>query len=633
MSTSNLRITSAFLAFAMATGAFAQNEQNAPAPERQQSPAAPPAAAGNPPLPSNGAQDVTRRGPGGPGPQPEVKLVAKFDEDGDKRLNTAERKAAREFLKTERAAGRLGRGFGPRRGPGGPGGAPGSVGAPGAPDGAGAPGGGPGGGPPGGPFGGRENLPPPEPGEKLTPKDVKSYRAMPLYDIQTLRTLFLDFENADWEKELMEFHGTDVEVPATLTVDGAKYENVGVHFRGASSFMMVGEGRKHSLNLSLDFVHEKQDLGGYRTLNLLNSAGDPTFLRAVLYYQIAREYLPAPKANWVRVAVNGESWGVYVNVQQFNKDFVDEWFGTKKGARWKAPGRPNGNSGLEYLGDDVAEYRKRYEIKSSDDPKSWEALIELCRVLNQTPAEELEEKLSPLLAIDGVLKFLALENVFINTDGYWTRASDYSIYREESGRFHIIPHDVNETFRAAGGPGMRGGGSRGGGLPPGADGASSPAAPGAPPAGPSGGAPDGAPRPEGTREEPPGRGLHLDPVAGADDPRKPLLSKLLAVPKLRERYLGLVREMATTWLDWNKLGPLAQQYQAMLADEVKKDTRKLASFEAFGSGVSGESNEGGPRRMVSLKEFAEIRRAFLLSHPEIQKLEAPAEAAAEAAPH
>ena len=47
--------------------------------------------------------------------------------------------------------------------------------------------------------------------------------------------------------------------------------------------MMVPEGSKRSLNLSFDFVDEKQELGGYRTLNLLNANGDPTFVRAVLY--------------------------------------------------------------------------------------------------------------------------------------------------------------------------------------------------------------------------------------------------------------------------------------------------------------------------------------------------------------
>jgi molybdopterin-biosynthesis enzyme MoeA-like protein len=52
--------------------------------------------------------------------------------------------------------------------------------------------------------------------------------------------------------------------------------------------------------------------------------------------------------------INGESWGVYVSVQQFNKDFVKEWFETTKGARWKVPGSPGGRGSLAYLGDDPA---------------------------------------------------------------------------------------------------------------------------------------------------------------------------------------------------------------------------------------------------------------------------------------
>jgi len=92
-----------------------------------------------------------------------------------------------------------------------------------------------------------------------------------------------------------------------------------VHMRGMSSFMGVSEGRKRSLNVSLDFVHKDQNIAGFRTLNLLNSHEDPSFLRSVLSYQIDREYIPAPKANFARVVINGESWGIYVNAQQFNK--------------------------------------------------------------------------------------------------------------------------------------------------------------------------------------------------------------------------------------------------------------------------------------------------------------------------
>ncbi len=253
------------------------------------------------------------RGPGrfgGPpgGVREDRKLVAEFDKDGNKRLDATERKAAREFLAKEPVESR-GPGRGHRRQR-------------------------------------NENAEPPQPGPRVALSDAKSYPGASLYASNVLRTFFLEFDSADWEKELSDFRGTDVEVPAKLVVDGKSYQDVGVHFRGASSYMMVNEGRKRSFNLSLNDVHDDQRLLGYRTLNLLNSHRDPTFLRSVLYYHIARHYMPAPQANYIKLVVNGESWGIYINAQQFNKDFVKEWSGDSKGARWKVPGSPRGSAGL-----------------------------------------------------------------------------------------------------------------------------------------------------------------------------------------------------------------------------------------------------------------------------------------------
>jgi hypothetical protein len=333
-------------------------------------------------------------------------------------------------------------------------------------------------------------------------------------------------------------------------------------FRGASSFMMVPEGRKRSLNATLDNAHGDQNINGYNSLNLLNSHTDPTYLRTVLYLQAAREYLPAARANWVRVVINGESWGVYVNMQQVDKPFLAEWFNTKNGTRWKVPGSPNGRGGLEYLGPNVDAYKQIYEIKGNDDPKAWTALMEMTRVLNQTPPESLEQALAPILDLDNVLRFLAVETVFVNNDGYWVRASDYNLYLDTKGRFRLIPHDTNETFP------VRGGGGFGGGRGPGRGGDAT-----------------------------------LDPLVGLNDAAKPLRAKLLAVPALRARYLAYVREIAGKWLDWNVLQPIVVRAQTLIAAEVKADTKRLDDFEAFDTGAA------------DLKRFADSRRQYLLSPP------------------
>jgi hypothetical protein len=513
-------------------------------------------------------------GPGGGGPnQQERKLRKQFDLDGDKRLNNAERQAAREFLQKEQSEGRGPRRFGPR--------------------------------------GGNENMEPPQPGKKLTPADVKNGGDAPLYEPKVVRTVFLQFENKDWEKEMAAFNNTDVEVPATVTIDGKTFKDVGVHFRGASSYFTVQEGRKRSLNLSLDDVHEEQSFQGYRTLNLLNSHTDPSYLRTILYYQAARDYIPAPKANYMRVVINGENWGIYVNSEQFNKDFVKEWFNTTKGARWKVPGSPRGRGGLEYLGDNAEDYKRIYEIKTKDDPKAWSDFIRLTRILNNTPPEKLEKELEPILDIEGTLKFLALENALVNDDGYWTRASDYNIYQDEKGRFHIIPHDANETFRAGGG-GPGGPGGFRGPRPEGAGGAEGPRPGGAGP-GPQGGPGVGPP---GARAS-----ATLDPLAGTDAPDKPLLSKLLKAPGLQDRYLAYIKAIAETWLDWKKIEPIAKEYQGLIAEDIKTETRNLYPYEAFAASLSTDTEEQGPRgprRSMSLKSFVEQRRKFLLEHEKVK---------------
>ncbi len=60
-----------------------------------------------------------------------------------------------------------------------------------------------GGGRMGGPRGfGRGNQEPPQAGKSIKPNEVKSYPDKDLYDVSVLRTLFLTFDNPDWEKEL-----------------------------------------------------------------------------------------------------------------------------------------------------------------------------------------------------------------------------------------------------------------------------------------------------------------------------------------------------------------------------------------------------------------------------------------------
>ena len=477
--------------------------------------------------------------PGGRrGPRRAEKIVSRFDTDKDGRLNNVEREAARKYIHESR-------------------------GEPGAsrPSGATSP-------------------------NSNHEDDLKaSIAAQPngdpdLYDAKTLRTLYLRFHDTDWYEQLGDFYRTDVDVPADLIVDGKVYQSVGIRFRGSSSYFTV-QNEKKSFNIAVDYGDDNQRLYGYKTLNLLNGHSDPSFLREILYSRIARNYIPAPKANFVRLVINGESWGIYINSQQFNKDFLDEWFGTKGGVRWKVP--PGRDSGLVYNGDHPSAYQQSYQLKTrvEEAPNAWQDLIELCEVLESTPDDQLESKLSTILNIDRALWFLALDNVFIDNDGYFSRASDYALYQDPKGRFHLLPHDSNETFRFAGGGG-----------------------------------------PNSWQTD----GQMLSPVSQENDMMRPVISRLFAIPHLRARYLAHIRTIADKWLDWEVLQPIIAEYQSLVDAEVKADDKKLYGYDAFatsqikdqGGGGGGRGGRGG-RSTPSFKRFVEERAEYLLNHPEISK--------------
>lgn len=393
----------------------------------------------------------------------------------------------------------------------------------------------------------------------------------PLYDAHTLRTLHLRFHHEDWYEQMSTFYRTDIEVPADLIVDGHTYPDVGVHFRGTSSYFTVNSEKK-SFNIAVDYSEDGQRLYGYKTLNLLNGHVDASFLREVLYNQISRTYIPAMKTNFVKLVINGENWGVYINLQQYNKDFLDEWFDTRDGVRWKVgPGR---GGALTYAGDDSETYQETYQLKTRNVENPWEDLIALTKMLDETTSDaELAEKLPSILNIDQVLWQLAVSNVFMDDDGYIHKGGDYTIYQDVNLRFHLVPHDNNESIRFA-----RGG--RGG---------------------PGGGGPGGWSWGNLTN------GM-VSPIAHEDNPARPLIHRLLSNPEWRARYLAHVRTVVNEWLDWEVMGPIVAEYMAVIDAEVQQDDKKLYSYEEFANHAPSD-----------LKNFVTTRREYLLNHPELNR--------------
>jgi hypothetical protein len=385
-----------------------------------------------------------------------------------------------------------------------------------------------------------------------------------LYDENTLEEIRLYFPQTNYWTLLTQNYNSKTDIPARLRYQGVDYDSVGVRFKGQTSYFM-NNSQKKSFNISMDFVKNGQKLKGYKTLNLNNSFQDASFMREVLYYRLIRKHSPAAKANFVRLYINDQDWGVYQNVQQLNKDFLEEWYESNDGVNIRAdvpdgtstgPGGGggmwgDGTAALNYLGSDTAIYQKYYTLKSSGPKDPWQRLIKACMVLNQTPIADLD-KVAPLyFDVDKILWHLACEIAFSDDDSYVYKGKmDYYLYQDaETERFATYDYDGNSVMK--------------------------------------------------------NQNVSWSVFYNEQKVNYPLLNKLLKVPAYRQRYLAHMRTIARDLMDPDRVNQLITQYDNLIRQAVFADPKKTTSNNAYTTELN------------ALKNFINNRRNNILSNAEV----------------
>jgi hypothetical protein len=264
------------------------------------------------------------------------------------------------------------------------------------------------------------------------------------YDLSTIQRIEITFTQPNWDYMLDTAKaGSDGYIIADkVKINGIEFSNVGVKYKGNSSY---NPSRiKNPFHIELD-TYTDQNYSGYTDIKLSNAYRDPSFLREVLSYKIAREYMHAPQSNFANVYVNNQLLGLYSNSESVGKKFVKKHFGSKSNTFIKCnpiTGAGPGNHSypnLVYLGADSALYYARYELESD---YGWSDLINLCDTLKDhiTNIEE-------ILNVDEVLWMLAFDNILVNLDSYLGQFSqNYYLYKDDYHRFRPIIWDLNESF-------------------------------------------------------------------------------------------------------------------------------------------------------------------------------------------
>ncbi len=394
-----------------------------------------------------------------------------------------------------------------------------------------------------------------------------------LFATEKVQDINVSFKQANWSYYLdsLRFNGDGL-LPAVVELNGQKYENAGVRFRGFKSFA-PGTPR-NPLHIVLDIKDKAQTYQGYHVLKLSNTLRDPSMLREVLGYEIARSYMPAPKANYAKVTINGKYYGLMANVESVNEEqFLSRYFASTDNAYFKAnqdagpspAGCKNNLFGSLEYDKQVSCYENNFEKISEHGTKE---LMELARILNEDP-----DKIETVLNVDVTLWMLAFNNIIVNLSSYSGQHSvNYYLYQDDDGRFFPILWDLNLAF--------------------------------------------GSFKNIGTGSDLKLKALQeLNPLLHIDNTTKPLISKLLEDPNYKKIYLSHLRTIMQDWFISGKFEKRAKELQAGIRKEVVADPNKYYTIADFD--VSLAKTVGKKSKIPGLLELMTRRTAFLKTHPEL----------------
>lgn len=397
----------------------------------------------------------------------------------------------------------------------------------------------------------------------------------------------LEMSLPNWDTKLDSLKKANPEARLTgnVRVNGQLFNEAGVRYKGNSSYFRSRNEtiKKLPVNIKLDFRNKGQKLsGGHNTLKLSNAFLDPTFVREPLAYELIRRYMPAPYCNFARLTINNKPYGIYVNSESIDLNFIQKHFGNTKGHlikcdpdNWKKvksqSGCPKGeNASLTYLNDNTGCYDAFYEV---DDPAAWKSLLNLIKVLNKSP-----DKIETVLDVDQTLWMLALNNSIVNLDSYnGSLSHNYYLWFDSSNVAHPLIWDLNMAF--------------------------------------------GGWRRNFSFEEMKDKELiEYAPLAELNNSKRPLISNLLKNPLYRKIYLAHLRTIVQEELKSGKLMTRAQAMHKEIDSWVKQDTMKIYSYSDFQNGMD-KTLKLGPDNVIGLRQLMSARTEYLSKHPLLNKVQ------------
>jgi spore coat protein CotH len=195
--------------------------------------------------------------------------------------------------------------------------------------------------------------------------------ASTLFDDESILSVNIIMEESQWE-EMLDNAVSEVWYPCDITINGTTYQNVGIRPKGNTSLTQVASDDttdRFSFKIKFDHYVDGQTCDGLDSLVLNNLISDATYMKEYFSYDMFNFMgVTSSLYSFADLSLNGETWGLYLALENPSTSFLERNYGTGYGQLYKPEtdeiggGMGGGNMG----GGDMAQNFKEMKEKKPD---------------------------------------------------------------------------------------------------------------------------------------------------------------------------------------------------------------------------------------------------------------------------
>lgn len=169
-------------------------------------------------------------------------------------------------------------------------------------------------------------------------------------------------------------------------------------------------------------------------------------VRDALSHQLLRGLgIPAPRTSYFKLYLNNEYWGLYVAIEQVDKEFLENYFVQPEGNLYK----PFFRNALSWHGQDWAMYEDTMELRTNEGTLYHSELLDFIEFINTAPDDEFLAGIGEVLDFDKALTQLVVDYIIGRGDSPFIQGRNYFIYADQyHGKVKLIPWDFNFSFNS-----------------------------------------------------------------------------------------------------------------------------------------------------------------------------------------